>query len=92
MSHYAYLAHCADDSYYAGYTTDLARRIKEHNSNTAQTAKYTRARQPVKLGYFESFSSRSEAMKREYELKQLKHEEKERLAKEFDACDKMGVK
>lgn len=80
MPHFAYLAHCADGSYYGGYTTDLKRRIKEHNAKNSQAAKYTRARQPVKLHYFEEFSTRSKAMQREYELKQLSHQEKEKLA------------
>lgn len=79
MSYYAYLIKCADDSYYSGYTTDLKRRLSEHNSSSGKAAKYTRSRQPVKLHYFEEFSSRSEAMKREYQLKQLSHQEKEQL-------------
>lgn len=83
MSHFAYLAHCADGSYYGGYTTDLERRLKEHNAKKGQAAKYTRVRQPVELSYFEEFSTHSEAMQREYELKQLSHQEKEKLAESF---------
>ena len=83
MPHFAYLVRCADGSYYSGYTTDLERRIKEHNAKNGQAAKYTRARQPVELSYFEEFSTRSEAMQREYELKQLNHREKEKLAEAF---------
>jgi len=79
--HYAYLMQCADGSFYGGYTTDPYRREKEHNSPKA--AKYTRARQPVQLAYYEEFSTRSEAMQREAALKKLSHEEKKALAESF---------
>ncbi len=80
MSFYVYLLQCADDSYYTGYTTDLERRLREHNQSSGRAAKYTRSHRPVKLCYFEEFSKRSQAMKREYQLKQLSHLEKEQLA------------
>lgn len=82
-NYYAYLVQCSDGSFYGGYTTDLKRRIKEHNSNDNSAAKYTRSRQPVELCYFEKFTERSQAMKREYELKQLSHQQKEALKKNF---------
>lgn len=83
--HFAYLVRCADDTLYAGYATDLYKRMSEHNgegeTKTAKNAgsKYTRARRPVKLVYSESFESRPEAMKREYAIKQLSRKEKEKL-------------
>ena len=78
--HYAYLLRCADGSYYAGYTTDPRRREAEHDAG--EGAKYTRGRTPVELVYVEAFDSKSAAMSREYELKQLSHDEKARLATE----------
>lgn len=74
---YAYLLHCADGSFYAGYTTDPERRLKAHNAGKG--AKYTRSRRPCTLFYVEAFESKQEAMRREYALKQLSHAEKEAL-------------
>lgn len=79
--YYAYILSCADGTYYSGYTTDLIRREKTHNSGKG--AKYTRSRLPVKIVYFEEFSTKSEALKREYELKQLSHKEKETIVFSF---------
>lgn len=68
-NHYVYIVECADETYYTGYTTDVARRVREHNEGSG--AKYTRGRTPVLLRHVEVFDSRSKAMKREYEIKQL---------------------
>jgi len=70
---------CSDGSLYTGYTTDLDRRMKEHNSNTG--AKYTRGRTPVSLMYYEEFDNRSDAMKRECDIKKLKRKKKALLIK-----------
>lgn len=78
MTHYAYLLRCVDGTFYAGYTTDPERRVDEHNAG--EGAKYTRGRTPVELVHVEPFESRSAAMSREYELKQLRREEKATLA------------
>lgn len=75
--HYTYIVECADGTYYTGYTTDIGRRVKEHNQGIG--AKYTRGRRPVTLLYYEEYSSKSKAMKREYEIKELKKSEKEKL-------------
>lgn len=75
--HYVYIAECSDGTYYTGYTTDVERRIKEHNQGTG--AKYTRGRLPVLSVYSEEYETRSQAMKREYEIKQLTREEKEAI-------------
>jgi len=75
--HYVYILRCADDSYYTGYTTDPARRLAEHNAGDG--AKYTRGRTPVALVYLEGHDSKSAAMSREYELKQLRRSKKEQL-------------
>ncbi|MFB6111174.1 MAG: GIY-YIG nuclease family protein [Halobacteriaceae archaeon] len=75
--HQVYVLACADGTFYTGYTTDVKRRVAEHNSGAG--AKYTRGRTPVELRYVEAFDSRSRAMRREYEIKQLSHDEKAAL-------------
>ena len=72
---YVYLLKCSDNSYYTGITTDLKRRLTEHN-NSAKGAKYTRSRRPVELLCFFSVSSRSEACKEEIKIKKMKRDEK----------------
>lgn len=69
-----YILRCADETLYTGYTTDLERRVEEHNEGTG--AKYTRGRTPVELVYTEVYDSQSEAMSREYEIKQLSRTDK----------------
>ena len=76
-SHFVYVLECADGSFYTGYTTDVERRVAEHNAG--EGAKYTRGRTPVELVHTEVFGSRSAAMKREHEIKTLSRGEKERL-------------
>lgn len=79
--HYAYMLRCKDNSIYSGYTTDLEKRLETHNSGMG--AKYTRARLPVKLVYFEEFEDKKEAMKREWQFKQYTHIEKESMIRKF---------
>jgi putative endonuclease len=76
MAHdwYCYIVECADSSLYTGITNDLATRIKKHNDGVG--AKYTRSRRPVKLAFLERYANRSQAAKREYEIKQMTREEK----------------
>ncbi|WP_336136538.1 GIY-YIG nuclease family protein [Natronomonas amylolytica] len=76
-SHYVYVLECADGSLYTGYTTDVERRVREHDAGDG--AKYTRGRTPVELVHTESFESKSAAMSREYEIKELSRADKERL-------------
>lgn len=66
--YFVYILKCADDTLYTGITTELERRIKEHNSSD-KGAKYTRVRRPVRLVYSEKYPNRSAASKREYEIK-----------------------
>ncbi|PCI29982.1 endonuclease [Candidatus Wolfebacteria bacterium] len=80
MSHFVYILKCADDTLYTGYTTDIERRVIEHNEDI-KGAKYTKARRPVKLVYYESFDSRSDATKREAEIKRLTRKGKLELIK-----------
>ena len=75
--HYVYVLRCADDTLYTGYTTDVERRVAEHDAG--EGAKYTRGRTPVECVHVEAFDSKSAAMSREYEIKQLSRAEKERL-------------
>lgn len=79
MMYYVYIVECSDGTYYTGYTNNIEERVKKHNQGKA--ARYTRGRVPVTLQYSESFSSRSRAMRREYEIKQLSRKEKELLLK-----------
>ena len=77
---YTYILRCADGSLYTGWTIDLEKRLRAHNSGKG--AKYTRSRRPVELMYYESFPTKSEAMHREAEIKKLSREEKLRLCSE----------
>ena len=78
-SWYVYLLRCADDSLYAGITTDPDRRLQEHNHCNKKGARYTRARRPVSLVYRERVADRPAALKREYQIKQLTRKQKDRL-------------
>jgi len=66
-----YVLECADGTYYTGITTDITRRLEEHN-HSPKGAKYTRARRPVSLKYHEEHPDKSQALKREREIKQMK--------------------
>ena len=81
--HYVYVLSCADDSLYTGYTTDVSRRVAEHDAG--EGAKYTRGRTPVEVVHVERFDSQSAAMSREYAIKQLAADEKRRLVRDDDA-------
>jgi putative endonuclease len=65
---YVYLVKCQDDSLYCGITTDVERRVNEHNSDT-KGAKYTKSRRPVRLEDYAIVNSRSEALKLEQFIK-----------------------
>ena len=75
--HYVYILKCADGTFYTGWTTDPERRTKVHTSGKG--AKYTRARRPVELIYYEEFDDKIEAQRREWAIKQLTRAEKEEL-------------
>ena len=74
---YTYLVECADGTLYCGWTNHLEERVRAHNEGRG--AKYTRARRPVRLVYYEEFATREEAMSREWHMKRLSREEKIRL-------------
>ena len=74
MPDYAYILECSDGTLYTGYTNNLEKRVATHNSGKG--AKYTRSRLPVRLVYFEEFETKSEAQRREYEIKHLTRAQK----------------
>ena len=75
--HYVYLLRCADGTLYCGWTTDLQKRVRVHNSGSG--AKSPRSRRPVSLAYYEEYTDRHEALSREWHLKRLSRQEKLRL-------------
>jgi putative endonuclease len=74
---FVYLLRCADGSLYCGWSTDPDRRLAQHEAGTA--SRYTRSRRPVELVWTEELASRSEAMRREAEIKRLPAAEKQAL-------------
>ncbi|CAI6152012.1 MAG: hypothetical protein SPLUMA1_SPLUMAMAG1_01394 [uncultured Sulfurimonas sp.] len=70
MAYFVYILKCSDNTLYTGITTDLKRRVDEHN-NSDKGAKYTKLRRPVSLMYSEMSEDRSSASKREYVIKKL---------------------
>ena len=72
MSYYVYIVRCSDNSLYTGITTDINRRIHEHNE-TKKGAKYTKSRRPVSLVYSALIGDRSSAQKEEYRIKRQKN-------------------
>ena len=78
--HHVYVLSCADETLYTGYTTDVERRVAEHNAG--EGAKYTRGRTPVEVVHVESYQTRSAALSREHEIKQLSRAEKVRLVRD----------
>lgn len=76
---HVYIIKCSDGSLYTGITTDVSRRVKEHNNKKGGS--YTRARCPVKLVYREIRLTRSRALKREYRIKCFTRDEKLALIK-----------
>ena len=67
---FVYIVRCKDNTLYTGIAKDPEKRTAEHNS-ACRGAKYTRARRPVELVYYEQVESRSMAAKREYQLKRM---------------------
>ena len=76
--YYLYILKCADKTLYTGITTDLKRRLLEHN-NTKLGAKYTSARRPVKVVFSKKFRNRSIASKEESRIKKLERVDKIKL-------------
>lgn len=83
-SWHLYILECCDGTLYTGITSNLERRLRQHNSGVA--SKYTRARKPVKMVYAEPCKDRSEASKREIQVKKLNRNAKVRLIQSLN-CD-----
>ena len=79
---YTYIVKCSDNTFYTGWTNDLKKRIEMHNSGKG--AKYTKARLPVELVYYEAFDTKEEAMSREWHIKRLSRSEKQKLIEAAD--------
>ena len=74
---YTYILRCADGTYYTGWTTDPARRLREHN--LGKGSKCTRSRLPVEIVHLEQFETKEEAMSREWHIKHMTRQEKQIL-------------
>lgn len=83
MDYFVYIIKCFDGSFYTGIARDLKKRVSQHNGQIKGGAIYTRNKRPVVLKYSEKFKNRSEALKREYEIKQLTRLEKQTLIDSF---------
>ena len=77
MAWYVYMLRCGDGSLYTGSTTDVERRLREHQGGTG--ARYTRSRPPVTLAYAEEAPDRSTAQRREAAIKKLPRAQKLKL-------------
>lgn len=86
---YAYILKCGDGSYYTGWTNDLMKRLKAHQSGKG--AKYTRTHLPVELVYFENFETKQEAQSREWHLKRLSHGQKQELAASMNIAEAIAA-
>ena len=75
MKHFVYILECADKSLYVGCTNNIKRRVAQHN-NSKSGAHYTKLRRPVVLKYSETFSTLTDARRREAELKTWKRDKK----------------
>ena len=75
MTWFMYVVQCSDGSLYTGATTDIQRRLKEHNGSP-RGAKYTRSRRPVELVYVKNCRDRHEALREEFKFKSLSRKEK----------------
>lgn len=81
---HVYLVLCADRTLYTGVTTDLHRRVEQHNGHQAGGARYTRARRPVRLVWWRPCSNRSSAQQEEAAIRRLSRGQKWALVKAFD--------
>lgn len=86
MAFFTYIIRLNNNDLYTGYTSSIFRRLKEHGLNKG--AKRTMSKGPIKLEYYESFTTKSEAMKREYAIKKLSKKNKEKLITDFDIKNK----
>lgn len=85
---FVYILECSDGSFYTGYTVDLGQRLAKHNEGKA--SKYTRSRLPVKCVYYEELKDKSQALKREMQIKKMKKEEKIKLVEDWISSAHLG--
>ena len=88
MEYIVYILRCGDGSLYTGITNDLEHRVAVHNSGKG--AKYTRSRLPVEPIYWETVPDKPTALRREWEIKAMKREQKLALTEGFAAIQTMG--
>lgn len=81
MPYFCYIVECSDGTYYTGWTTDPARREKQHNAGRG--ARYTRMKRPVKLVYTEEQPDKAAALKRERAIKQMTRQQKAHMVARF---------
>ncbi len=81
MHYYVYMLLCENDSFYTGYTKSIKSRLRLHRNGKG--ARYTRLHKPKTLVYVEQFGSRSEAMKKEKNIKRLNHNQKSELVQKY---------
>ena len=82
---YLYILRCKDGTFYTGITTDVEKRLEAHR--TGRGAKYTRGRAPLELVYRETCGSHSDALKREWQIKGLSREDKQKLIENPEETD-----
>jgi len=82
---FVYIVRCADGTFYTGWSSDVVKRIAQHNAGHG--GRYTRLRRPVILVYTEELPDRGAAMRREIAIKSYSRERKERL---IATCDQSG--
>jgi putative endonuclease len=82
MPYFVYILRTSKNTLYIGQTSNLEKRIKEHSDKNGKGSKYMRSFDSFELVYQEEFKTRSEALKREYQLKQFTKKQKELLVKE----------
>ena len=80
---FVYIVMCTDGTLYTGWTTDIERRVLEHNQGK-KGSRYTRAKRPVRLVYSEAFENRIAAMQREAQIKKLSRAQKLKLIADTD--------
>jgi putative endonuclease len=80
---FVYILACADGTLYTGWTTDIERRLKEHNAGHG--ARYTRGRRPAQLVYCEEVVDRSTALRREAAIRRLRRSGKLDLIRKHTA-------
>lgn len=87
---YIYILKCSDSTLYTGWTNDLKKRLETHCNGKG--AKYTKARLPVELVYFEEFDNKIDAMKREYAIKKLSRSDKLKLIQKIEMKNNSNIR